>query len=203
MDVSVVADALTVTVNAESLGFAKLLLLRRSATFISLSDPSGAGPFPWSSASPRHVSALMNPVDVVAPPPVKSDPYRILLRRSRRTKRRLLRSSGGPGGGDDSALYGDAPFGGGFGFNGDGGGGGGRGWNFDGFGGQSWDDSSRRPRCVSGFAFDFIYEVIYWIALSNCIHFAFKRVARIVAETMIGDAQVQREKAPVRLTAMC
>ncbi|XP_048137351.1 uncharacterized protein LOC115757456 [Rhodamnia argentea] len=202
MDVSVVADAFTFTANAESLGFAKFLLLRRSASFISLSDPSCAGPSPRSSASPLHVSALLNPVDVVAPPPVKSDPYRILLRRSRRAKRRQ-QSSGGPGEGDDGALYGDAPFGGGFGFNGGGGGGGGRGWNFDGFGSQSWDDSSRRPRCVSGFAFDFIYEVIYWIALSKCIHFAFNRVARIVADTMIEDVQAQRKKAPVRLTAMC
>ncbi|KAI3421544.1 uncharacterized protein J3R85_012157 [Psidium guajava] len=203
MDVSVVADALTVTANAESVGFAKLLLLRQSASFISISDPSGAGPFPGSSASPLHVFALMNPVDVVSPPPVKSDPYRILLRRGRRAKRRLLLSSGGPGEEDDGALYGDGPFGGGFGFNGGGGGGGGRGWNFDRFGGQSWDDSSRGPRWVSGFALDFIYEVIYWIALSKCMHFAFKRVARIAAETMIGDVQVQREKAPVRLTAMC
>ncbi|KAL3749594.1 hypothetical protein ACJRO7_010691 [Eucalyptus globulus] len=183
MDVSAVAVA-------DARGFAKLLLRRRSA---------GAGPSPCSSAS-------MNPVDAVAPPPVKSDRYRTLtralLRRSRRrTKRRSLRSAGDPGEGDDGALYGDGvgdgPFGGG-----GGGGGGGQGWNFDGFGGQSWDDSSRRPCWGSGFAFDFIYEVIYWIALSKCTHFAFKRVARIVAETMIGN--VRPEKVPVRLTtAMC
>ncbi|KAF8038281.1 hypothetical protein BT93_B0972 [Corymbia citriodora subsp. variegata] len=194
MDVSAVADVLTVTAGAESLGLARLLLLRRSAGLISLPDSSGAGPSPCSSA------ASMNPVDAVAPPPVKPDPYRTLtralLRRSRRTRRRLRRSAGGHGVGDDGALdgVGDGPFGGG-------GGGGGQGWNFDGFGGQSWDDSSRQPRWGSGFAFDFIYEVIYWIALSKCVHFAFKRVARIVAATTIGD--VQREKVPVRLRAMC
>ncbi|XP_030470276.1 uncharacterized protein LOC115688568 [Syzygium oleosum] len=204
MDVSVVADALAVTANPESPAIAKLLLLRRSGIFISLSDLSG------TAASPLHVSALMNPVDAVALPPVRSDPHRTLaralLRRSRRAKRRPRRSAGGPGegDGDGGSLDGDGPFGGGFGFSGGGGGGGGggQGWNFDGFGGQSWDDSQRRPPWGSGFALDFIYEVIHWIALSKCIHFAFKRVARIAAESMIGDAQ-RGVKAPARLTAVC
>ncbi|KAI6684131.1 hypothetical protein NL676_030044 [Syzygium grande] len=206
MDVAVVADALAVMANPESPAIAKLLLLRRSGIFISLSDLSG------TAASPLHVSVLMNAVDAVVPPPVRSDPHRTfaraVLRRSRRAKRRPRRSAGGSGEGDGGALdgdgVGDGPFGGGFGFSGggSGGGGGGQGWNFDGFGGQSWDDSQRRPPWGSGFALDFIYEVIHWIALSKCIHFAFKRVARIAAESMIGDAQ-RRVKAPARLTAVC
>ncbi|KAJ6323408.1 hypothetical protein OIU76_010838 [Salix suchowensis] len=68
--------------------------------------------------------------------------------------------------------------------------------------GHNWDEpswwfSSRS----SGFAYGFVYEVIYWIALSNCVHFAFKKVVRIVADG-IGDTE--RGKAvPLRLTTMC
>lgn len=73
-------------------------------------------------------------------------------------------------------------FGGGFGFHG---GGGGKNWDFGGFGGPHWEgDGSGESSWFwrSGFAFDFVYEVIYWIALSNCVHFAFKKVVRDFAE---------------------
>jgi hypothetical protein len=43
--------------------------------------------------------------------------------------------------------------------------------------------------------------VIYWIALSNCVHFAFKKVVRIVADG-IGDTE--RGKAvSMRLATVC
>uniref|UniRef100_A0A6N2MWC4 Uncharacterized protein n=1 Tax=Salix viminalis TaxID=40686 RepID=A0A6N2MWC4_SALVM len=44
-------------------------------------------------------------------------------------------------------------------------------------------------------------RVIYWTALSNCVHFSFKKVVRIVADG-IGDTE--RGKAvPLRLTTIC
>lgn len=118
---------------------------------------------------------------------------RTLLRKKRRTKRRSY------SGGDDSEDSGegdgffdggndDGPFGGGGGY-------GGRGWNFDGFGGKNWGDDGESSSS-NEFAFDFVYEVIYWIALSNCVHFAFKKVARIVADS-------DRDKVPMRLTPVC
>ncbi|PQQ21448.1 uncharacterized protein Pyn_04615 [Prunus yedoensis var. nudiflora] len=77
-------------------------------------------------------------------------------------------------------------------------GGGGGGWNFDRFGGHNWDESSSSS--PSDPAFDFVYEVMCWIALSNCVHFAFKRVIRIVADGL-GDEE--RAKVPMRLTSVC
>ncbi|XP_044486328.1 uncharacterized protein LOC123211592 [Mangifera indica] len=79
-------------------------------------------------------------------------------------------------GGDDSEEdgRGDGVFGGAcddglFG----GGGYGGRRWNSDGFGGQNWDESLRWSS--NDLAFNFVFEVIYWSALSNCVHFTFKK----------------------------
>ncbi|KAK4770895.1 hypothetical protein SAY87_031427 [Trapa incisa] len=104
-------------------------------------------------------------------------------RSRRRTKRRL--HIGRDLGGEDNFWYylvpgGFGPIdGGGSGFNG-GQGGGGRnsGW----FGGHSWgDEPSFPPRRISGFAADFFHEVVSWIALSECLHFAFKKVVRAVA----------------------
>ena len=44
----------------------------------------------------------------------------------------------------------------------------------------NWEEfSSNSP---SDPAFDVVYEVISWIALSNCLHFALKKVVRIVAD---------------------
>lgn len=91
---------------------------------------------------------------------------------------------GGDSGDDETFLYylGPGGFGptdgGGFGFNGGKGGGG---WNSGGFGGHGWDDPSLPPPWISGFAVNFFHEVISWIALSNCVHFAFKKVMRTVA----------------------
>ena len=82
--------------------------------------------------------------------------------------------------------------------NGGGGGGGGGSWNFGGFGGANWEGYSSNS--YNDPAFDFVYEVLSWIVLSNCLHFAFKKVVRIVAD-VFGDPA--REKVPMRLEPVC
>lgn len=119
---------------------------------------------------------------------------RTLARKKNRTRKRSLAGDDG----EEDGFFGDGddgPFGGSGGC-----GGGGKGWNFDGFRGQNWEDDESSSPSFSDPAFDFVYEVISWIALSNCIHFAFKKVVRIVADG-IGDAS--REKVPVRYVPVC
>ncbi|XP_050215848.1 uncharacterized protein LOC126666956 [Mercurialis annua] len=138
--------------------------------------------------------------DAIAPPPVKSKRKtirRTLLRKKRKTRRRSYSGGESEDGGEDLEFFGgdgdgDGPFGGGSGGNWSGGG---RGWNFDRFGGQNWDESSSWSSS-SKFAYGFVYEVIYWIALSNCLHFAFEKVSRFMADG-------EREKVPMRLTSVC
>lgn len=173
MDIALIGDAVSSS-TSQTLGIAKFILRRHYL-----------------------LSVPVLPRDALAPPPVKSTSRRTaprtLLRKKRLTKRRSY------SGGDDSEDSGegdgffdggndDGPFGGGGGY-------GGRGWNFDGFGGKSWGDDGESSSS-NEFAFDFVYEVIYWIALSNCVHFAFKKVARIVADS-------DRDKVPMRLTPVC
>lgn len=195
MEVSLIADAVSVA-TSQGLGF----LIRPN--FMN----SSAEQFSLSSAV-LQVSSVIVPVDALAPPPVKADPYRTASRRLLRKKRRVRRRSATGGedsehgneGGDGGFFGSDGPFfggGGGGGF----GGGGGRGWNFDRFGGHNWDESSSSSPTDP--AFDFVYEVISWIVLSNCVHFAFKKVVRIAAGGM-GDDADDREKVPMRLTSVC
>ncbi|KMS98961.1 hypothetical protein BVRB_3g067010 [Beta vulgaris subsp. vulgaris] len=140
-----------------------------------------------------QIFSVIFPIDAVAPPPVRSrsssrtSARRTLLKRRRITRRRSPPSDGegdaGIFGGDDGGFFG------GF--------GGGRGWNSDGFGGGggfNWNDysSSSYPDDP---AFDFVYEVVCWIVFSNCLHFAFKKVVRFVAE--------EREKVPLRIASVC
>lgn len=75
-------------------------------------------------------------------------------------------------------------------------GGGGKGWNFGGNGGANWGEYSNNS--IPDPAFDVVYEVLCWIAMSNCLHFAFKKVVKFVADGL-GD----REKIPMRLTPVC
>ncbi|KAK6913731.1 hypothetical protein RJ641_021052 [Dillenia turbinata] len=163
MEISVI-----ITDTLQTLGISKSLLHRQNFTFnshVSLSD---------SDQSPilQISSAVIFPIDAVAPPPVKPN-YRItvprmLRQKKRRTKRKSLTDEPGDGG-----YFGDS---GGDGIFGNGGSG--KGWNFDGFGGGgfSWEDSSSSS--FSDPAFDFVYEVVSWIVLSNCVHFAFKKIVR-------------------------
>ncbi|XP_042462874.1 uncharacterized protein LOC122046317 [Zingiber officinale] len=132
------------------------------------------------AASARAVARCpLSVLDSVGPPTVvRADIFRhasapiALARRSmRRIRRRTLKE----GGGEDDGFFGDGdgddgPFGGG--------GDGGRGWN-SGDSGPGWDGSGESS--PSDPAFDFIYEIVCWIALSNCTHFAFKKMGRLLA----------------------
>ncbi|XP_028795870.1 uncharacterized protein LOC114751356 [Neltuma alba] len=181
-----VADT-TIGAASNGIGVAKILLRNfHACNTLSLID-SYAEQSSSSSPSARALqisSVSSNAVDAVASPPAKSCscrvPRRTLLRRKRRNKRRLS--------GDDSENVGDEGF-----LSGDGGDGpsggndggfGGGGWNYNGFGeGRDGDESSSSH---SDPAFDFVYEVLSWIMLSNCLHFAFKKIIRSAADGIVG-----------------
>ncbi|GAB4851331.1 hypothetical protein Ancab_030724 [Ancistrocladus abbreviatus] len=199
MELSLTADALS-TAAAQGLGFAKSLLHRSTAaTFISILESSSdqhssssctnAGA---ATAGALQISAVISPIDVVAPPPVRSNSRLTvplsLIRKQRRTRRR----SNSSGGSEDDGFFDgdggsdDGPFGGS----------GGRGWNSDGFGGFNWDDSSSHHADP---VFYFVYEVVCWIVFSNCLHFAVKKVVHFVSEAFPD----QREKVAMRLASIC
>ncbi|KAL2922979.1 Anion exchange protein 3 [Bienertia sinuspersici] len=142
--------------------------------------------------SSLQITSLIFPIDAVAPPPIRSrrttsSGSRTLLKRRRRTRRKSPPSDGEDDGvffgGDDGGLFG------GF--------GGGRGWNFggDGGGGFNWNNDGSSPTNPDDPAFDFVYEVICWIVFSNCLHFAFKKILRLLTE--------EREKVPMRIASVC
>ncbi|KAL8167166.1 hypothetical protein V2J09_008665 [Rumex salicifolius] len=140
-----------------------------------------------AAAGNIQISVLLSAVDVVASPPVRSTTIRMPARALR--KRRLCRTRRrrpSSGGSEEDSLFGgggdDGPF--------DGSGGGG-GWNSDGFSGFGWDDSSSSPADP---AFDFVYEVVCWLVFSNCLHFAYKKVVRLLTA---GCADDGREKVPL------
>ncbi|XP_028751676.1 uncharacterized protein LOC114711439 [Neltuma alba] len=200
MDI-LVADTVPLS-SAKGLGVAKLLLLRSCCSTCNLSVTDSYAEQSSSSSPPSsrflQISALILPVDALAPPPVKPNTYRMprrtVIRRKRRAKRRL---SGGDSGdaGDEGFFFGDGgdpPFGGRSGF------GGGGSWNFNRFGeGHNWDDSSSS---YSDPAFDFVYQVLSWIMLSNCLHFAFKKIVRDFTD---GIMDADREKVPRRMAPIC
>ncbi|XP_009766809.1 uncharacterized protein [Nicotiana sylvestris] len=200
MEISLISDTLTTVVTTQGLGFSKFLLNRSNV--LSLSDSSSEQQISPSPAGVRQISAVIFPVDVLAPPPVKYNNVKTAPRRlARKTRRRTRRKSLGGGGADEGDENGflfdyDGPFGGGgSSWNGGGSGGGaggGRGWNFDGFGGANWEESSSNS--FSDPAFDLVYELMCWVALSNCLHFAFKKVVRILAD---GFSDPARDKVPV------
>ncbi|KAI3968488.1 hypothetical protein MKX01_007798 [Papaver californicum] len=146
-----------------------------------------------------RISSGLSPVDAIAPPIVRKNLYktapRTLIRKSRRTRRRSLTAGDSDDGGDDGAENGffgdDGPFGG----SGSSGGGGGRGWSFGSGGGSNWSDDDDEEDLLASAdpAFDFVYEVISWIVLSNCVHFAFKKVVNGVND----DTTSSREKVVV------
>uniref|UniRef100_A0A7N0UIM1 Glycine-rich protein n=1 Tax=Kalanchoe fedtschenkoi TaxID=63787 RepID=A0A7N0UIM1_KALFE len=202
MDVSFLDSA------AHVMGFDRIdkLLTHRSdflSGSLSLADCSTDHQVSGSGA--LQISALI--LDAVAPPPVRTKPNRtttrLMTRKKKRLRRRSMAGGGGGGGGgkDDDGFFGmdGGGGGGGGGFFGGGGGGdgGSGGWNYGGFGGNSWGDSSS---AASDPASDFVYEVICWIALSNCVHFAFKRVVRGIGDLV---AEKGREKLPMRLGSVC
>ncbi|KAG8370464.1 hypothetical protein BUALT_Bualt14G0119600 [Buddleja alternifolia] len=184
MEITVISDAISsIAYSTQSLSFSNFII-NRPHSVLSISDasldqpPQSPPPFNISAASPPPTRTLTKP----------------RIRKNRRVKRKIVIDNFG----DESGLFvfGD---GGGFG-SGDGyfggGGGGGKGWNFGGYGGDNWEEFS--DNSISDPAFDFVYEVLCWIAMSNCLHFAFKRVARRVSEGF-GD----QGKAPMQLPPVC
>lgn len=114
------------------------------------------------------------PIDAVAPPPVKPTTIPKTRTRKRSRVKRKMKTDGfgaGEGGEDGGGFFGDGDGGGGGGSFGSGGSGG--------FGGFNWDESKPGPADP---AFDFVYAALSWFVLSNCLHFAFKRVVRIVVD---------------------
>lgn len=174
MEFSLIAETVAVCTAKQGVAFgSSLLLLNR-----------------WDLAN--HISfAADSPVDAIAHSPVRSSSYKTIrrIRKRRRTKRVSFGGDSEDGGDSGRFLLEGGGYDGPFGFGG-GDGGGGRGWNYGG-GGGNWDESASS---WSDPAMEFVYEVICWIALSNCVHFAFKRVVRIVTE---------REKLNLTLTPVC
>ncbi|XP_073035663.1 LOW QUALITY PROTEIN: uncharacterized protein [Primulina eburnea] len=196
MEISVISDSIsTVVYSTQGLAFSNFLL-NRPCNVLSPSDASADNPhrLPSSSAAPFRISA-------VGPPPTKTL-TKPRLRRTRRVKLKPLIIDYDGSVGDELFVFSDG--GGcnnGDGYSGGNGSGGGRrGWNFGGYGGgANWDESSGNS--ISDPAFDFVYEILCWIAMSNCLHFAFKKVVRNVADG-IGDPA--REKVvPMPLTPVC
>ncbi|KAF8085159.1 hypothetical protein N665_0678s0017 [Sinapis alba] len=196
MEFSLIAETVAVCTAKQGVAFgSSLLLLNRwdlanhisFAAADSLVDQSPAGIVQASSA-------VIFPVDAT----VRSSSYKTIrrIRKKRRTKRVSFGGDSEDGGDFGRFLLeGGGDDGGPFGFGG-GNGGGGKGWNFGGGGGGNWDESSSSSSW-SDPAMEFVYEVICWIALSNCVHFAFKRIVRIV--TTDGG----REKLNLTLSPVC
>ncbi|KAI3804537.1 hypothetical protein L1987_26154 [Smallanthus sonchifolius] len=160
MEVSVICDNVT-TINrkhSHGLGLANSLTRQHNFTLYSPDQQRRL-----------QIHAQILPIDAVAPPPVKPStiPKTHIRKRSRVRRRKVDGVGADEGGGFFGG--GDGPFGGGGGNNGNGG-------DFNGF---NWDESSSSP---SDPAFDFVYEVLSWFVLSNCLYFAFKRLVRIVVD---------------------
>ncbi|KAL3812951.1 hypothetical protein ACJIZ3_014219 [Penstemon smallii] len=180
MEIAVISDTISsIACSAQSLGFSNFLL-KRPHNVLPLSDASSDQPPP-----PFHVSAASTPSTRTLTRP--------RLRKTRRVKRKIVTDDDGVDNRfftfNDGGVFsnGDGYFGSG---------GGGKGWNFGGYGGSNWeefpDDSIPDP------AFDVVYEVLCWIAMSNCLHFAYKKVVRFAADGF-GD----REKVQMGLTPVC
>lgn len=202
MEFSLIADTVTVCTAKQGIAFGKSLLQRLDlANHISFADSVVDHQSPGGGIV--QASAIIFPVDAIAPPPVRSSSYKTIRRiRKKRRTRRVSFGGDGDDGGDFGRFLLEGDFGGNdgpFGFGGGGNDGGGKGWNYGGgggggFGRDNWDGSSFSS--WSDPAMEFVYEVICWIALSNCVHFAFKRIVRIVTDG-------EREKLDITLSPVC
>ncbi|XP_031486144.1 uncharacterized protein LOC116254735 [Nymphaea colorata] len=175
MGVAVISDTSLVSIAQNLLGFHPVKDLLRSSNVSVITDCMSA-------------EAILGGIGAISagipPPPAvrlrKLSAPSALSRRMRRAKRRtVLEDDGGDWeefGGGSGRDDGDGPFG-----NGKDGGGGG--WSF----GSGDEGSNADP------AFDFVYEVISWLALSQCLQFAFKRFVQLledrnkVPEFALGD----------------
>jgi hypothetical protein len=156
--------------------------------------------FSIADSSTDQISAMIHPCDAVAPPPVKPSTHRIPRRTITRRRRRTRRKLAGDDSGGEGLFFGDGGdgvFGGGSGGFGGGGSGGGSDWNFNRFG----EGDNHDERSLPDPAFDFVYQVLSWIMLTNCLHFAIKKIVRIIADGSIVDSD--REKVPTRLAPIC
>uniref|UniRef100_A0A1J3HYZ2 Uncharacterized protein n=1 Tax=Noccaea caerulescens TaxID=107243 RepID=A0A1J3HYZ2_NOCCA len=191
MEFTLIADTVAVCTAKQGIVFGKSLLNRLdfAANHISFADFA----VDQSLGGAVQASAVIFPVDAIAPQPVRSSSYKTIRRiRKRRRTRRVSFSGDSDDGGDFGRFLSEGDFGGNDGPFGFGGGGGGKGWNSG--GGGNWDESSSSS--WSDPAMEFVYEVICWIALSNCVHFAFKRIVRIVMDD-------DREKLNITLSPVC
>ncbi|XP_077218772.1 glycine-rich protein [Tasmannia lanceolata] len=182
MELSLITDALTIA-TTRGLVFAKIASQNLSIVYENaISSESSSS----SSSSPAFATLAISAVDSISAPPIRPNSYksapRTLSRRIKRTRRRSLT---GESDGEEDGFSGgdDGPFGGG-------GGGGGRGWNFGRYEGGSEDWEGESESFYSDLASDFVYEVLGWIALSNCVHFAFKKVVRIMGDSSRDKATI-------------
>lgn len=182
MEIAVISDAISsIACSTQSLGFSNFLL-NRPQNVVSLADTSSDQP----SQSPPHLNVF------AGSPPATRTLTKRRLRKTRRVKRKILVDDDGEDNGFVFSSGGN--FSGGDGYFGSGGGG--NGGNFGWYGGSNWEESS--DNSISDPAFDVVYEILCWIAMSNCMHFAFKKVVRF-----FGHGFGDRGKVPMRLTPVC
>lgn len=197
MGISVLHDTLITIASIQSLGqgFSKLLFDRHGNSFTSNLSPD-------QSAGFLQISAGISATDAIARPPVRASSIKTLPRRvtkkRRRTRRKSLIGDDGNDDGEEFSGFSDEGFDSGGPFDNHGGNGGGKGWNFGGFWGPDWGEFSSN-NSYNDPAFDFVYEVLSWIVFSQCLDFAFKKLARIVADCF---ANAPREKVQMGLSAV-
>lgn len=213
MGLFVVSDALTTVGGTQGLGhgISKYFLNWPQGCFTSNSSCSSSD----QCDGTLRISAVNFPIEAVAK--VISNRVGTLPRRNMKIKkrRRIKKKtvSGDDGGSQDCTGYGyeevfdffvgggdsSSPVcnnqggGGGVGNNqggggGGGGGGSGKGGNFGGFGGSAGDGFSS-DNSFYHMAFYFVYEVLSWIVLTNCLHFAYKKVLGIRASRLAAKAK--------------
>ncbi|KAL9232947.1 hypothetical protein vseg_008003 [Gypsophila vaccaria] len=125
-----------------------------------------------------QISSIIAPINTVASPPVKS--RHVTSRRPQLKRRRRTRRRSPPSYGDDVPFLG-GPNDGGF-------IGGGGSWNFGG-GSGNWNDGdwfssfdNDNNNNLDDPAFDFVFQVVCWMVFSNCVHFAFTKVFKLISE---------------------
>ncbi|CAF2102830.1 BnaA05g30640D [Brassica napus] len=195
MELSLIAETVAFSTAKQCVAFGSSLLLLNRANHVSFTADSLVDQSPAGIV--QASAAVIFPVDAIAPSPVRSSSYKTIRRiRKRRRAKRVSYGGDSEDGGDFGRFLLEGGFGGSDGPFGFGGGGGGKGWNYGGGGGGgNWDESSSSSSW-SDPAMEFVYEVICWIALSNCVHFAFKRIVRIVTDG-------EREKLNLTLSPVC
>lgn len=203
----------TTSSSLEQIRFSVTIFPYNESTSSSFSFPSFINHHPWRTSSLSHqwrthfLPLTISPSSILIKslplsytlstsshlllsglPFCRTSARRTLLNRRRRTRLKspLSDDEGDSGffGGNDGSFYD------GFGD--------GRDWNFggsgNGGGGFNWNDFSFSPY-LDDPAFNFVYEVVRWFVFSNCLHFAFQKVVRLVTE--------DREKVTLQIACVC